>query len=148
VAGIQEIDDWVRQLVTPPLALQSPNYDKLRRLRQLYLSDLGRQVQKDQEQYTEAVKLANGLTPQANARLYARWWDRYQEQDFNLARIERELGVPRDQVVAALKEINQKTGSLDPVLAGLLQPQELPIRSEQWEEVFPQAMSAMRGYQP
>ncbi|MBV9121872.1 MAG: hypothetical protein JO112_00765, partial [Planctomycetes bacterium] len=112
VAGIQEIDDWVRQLVAPPLALQSPDYDQLRRLRQLYLSDLGRQVQKDQEQYTEAVKLTNGLTPQANARLYARWWDRYQEQDFDLARIEREVGVPRDQVVAALKEINQKTGSL------------------------------------
>jgi hypothetical protein len=148
VGGIQEIDDWVRRLVAPPLALQSPDYDKLKRLRQLYLSDLRGQVRKDREQYADAVKRANGLTALANARLYARWWDHYQEQDFDLARVERELGVPRARVVAALREFSRKGGALDPILAGLLQPQELPIRSEQWEEVFAQAMLAVRGYQP
>jgi len=146
--GIQDIDEWVRRLVAPPLALQSPDYDKLKRLRQLYLGDLRRQVRKDREQYADAVKRANGLTPLANARLYARWWDRYQEQDLDLARIERELGVPRARVVAALRATSRKAGALDPVLAGLLQDKELPIRSEQWEEVFAQAMSAVRGYQP
>jgi hypothetical protein len=59
----------VRRLVAPPLAIQSPDYEKLKRLRQLYLSGLNGAIDTDNASYAKAIKVANGLTVEANARL-------------------------------------------------------------------------------
>lgn len=148
VEGIRPIDDWVRRLVKPPLALQSPDYEKLKRLRQLYLSDLDGSVKRDNEQYAAAVLRCNGLTLAANARAYRTFWDRYVEEDFGPERVAAEVGITKEQLLAGLGAYTKKTGSVDPILAGLLQTPPLPIRSDQFEEAYPLLQTAIRGYVP
>jgi hypothetical protein len=144
--GIRPINDWVRRLVAPPLALQSPDYERLKRLRQLYLGDLAAAVKRDGDDYAVAVAKTNGLSLAANARAYGQFWARYAETDFDLARIELELGMPREVFLPAFREYAAKTGSLDPIIAGLLQTPPLAVRSEHWEEAFPLAQLAIKGY--
>lgn len=146
--GIQPINDWARRAYRPPLALQSIDYEKYRRLRQLYLSDLQRLIKRDQTEYAEVLLRVNGLTPAANAQAYGRFWDRYVEQDRSPADCARELGVTEEALIGALKGYAKQTGALDPLLAGLVQTPALPIRSEHWEEIFGTAALIVKGAQP
>lgn len=129
--GIQNIDDHARRLFTGDVKLVSPDYDKLKRLRQLYLSDLPGQVRRDQSDYAEKVRLVNGLTPGANAAAFASVWANY-EADLSAADVAREIGCTVEHLTLSLKA---QGANLDPVLAGLLQTPPLPIRREHFEEV-------------
>ena len=155
VDGIQPIKDWVRRLVSNPLELKTPDYDAFKRARQLYTSDLEGKIKGDQLIYATAVSSASGgMTTEKFARAYALFWARYQETDFDVDRIALETGYTKEMVLKGLDGLVKKVGGIDPVVAGLLRAMannhggEIPIRSEQWEEVFPVFMTYMRGAVP
>lgn len=142
VEGIRPIDDWARKVFRAPLKLGSTDYERLKRLRQLYLSNLPRQVKNDQDAYAEALKAANGLTPGENAATFGRVWEDYTETELQIEDVARELGVAVDEITAALKAVAARN-ELDFALVGLLQDPPVPIRREHWEEIYQTAQKTL-----
>lgn len=143
--GLRNIDDWARKTLRLPLSIQSPDYDKIKRFRQLYLSNLQRNFLRDKSDYAAALKECNGLTPEENARNFSRIWERYNDVDLGVSDVARELGCTEVNLLSKLKDYAAKTGSLDPVLAGLLAVPPVPIRREHMDEVFIIAQGIVRG---
>lgn len=141
--GIQPINDFVRRVYQGPLLLASPDYAKTKRLRQLYLSDLEEQVKDAQAYYAKRLKKLNGLTPEANARAYAKVWDQFVERDLGLEDVCRELNVEKVFFLERLKAYASKGGA-DPVLASLLANPPEPMRREHFEEVYSLAQAIVR----
>lgn len=136
VEVIRPIDDWARKLYRGNIQLQAVDPAKFVRLRQLYLSDLDKHVKRDQDDYADAIKRVNGLTPLANAKAYAAFWDAYQEQPLRLTDAARELGTSEKRLTAAI-ERRVAAGLADPVLTGLIQKPPLTIIRQHWEELQP-----------
>ncbi len=147
VEGIRPLNDWLRRVYTGPIQLTSPDYLKLKRLRQLYLSDLDGQVKRSQRNYAERLLKVNGLTPEANARAYARVWDSYFETDLGIEDVCRELNVKKEVFMLALKAYAGKGGA-DPILTGLLANPPERIRREHFEEAFAIGQTMIRGTKP
>ena len=147
VEGIRSINDWGRRAYTGALQLQSVDYERLKRLRRLYLSDLDRHVKRDREDYAEALLSVNGLTPGLNAKAFAAVWQQHLDADVSLDDAAKELGTTAERFTAALKAYHRRTGQLDPVLAGYLADPPLPARREHLEEVFGQAALIVQGKQ-
>lgn len=145
---IRPIDDWSRKLYRGAIKLQSPDYAKSVRLRQLYLSDLDGQVSRDQADYARAIARCNGLSPAENARGYARAFDAYLERDLTPGDVAREIGVTEAMLLDGLKKYAATAGQLDPVLAGLIQTPPVPVRREHAEEAVPLLYLALKGYVP
>lgn len=145
--GIQPIDCWARKLYTGRIQLQSTDYAKYVRLKQLYLSDLDGRIRKDQADYADALKACNGLTPAENARAYGTVWDRYQEQLVSVADVARETGYAERHVLAAIEKHVAK-GLADPVLTGLVQTPPIPVQRQHYEEIQPILYSILGGYKP
>lgn len=143
--GLRPIDDYARKLYRGSIKLVSPDYDRYLRLRQLYLSDLDRWLARDRADYSDALLRVSGMKPAELARGYARAWDAYAEADLLPADVARELGVPEKQMVESLKKYAASAGSLDPVLAAVIQDPPLPMRREHWEEVYGAAHGLLQG---
>ena len=146
--GIRPIDDVARRLYRGAIALQSPDPFKLRRLRQLYLSDLPKYETRDRQDFAEAVKACNGLGVEENAKVFGATWKRYQDDSVTVATAELELGIESGKLVPALKVYSVATGSLDPVLAFFIQNPPLPVRRDHFEESFGLLQAAVKGYKP
>lgn len=143
VPGIQPVDDWSRKVYTGDIQLGSPDYDRLRRLRQLYLSDLGRSIKRDQADYSEALTRLNGLTSQANATAFARVHSAYADADVTAAMFAADMGVKPGAFKAAMLEY-AKRKPLDPLLLGMV-ARDIPLRREHAEELFSVAQLIMAG---
>lgn len=141
--GIRPIRDWMREVYRDNLRLVSPDYAKLKRLRQLYLSDLERSIKRDQSDYAETLLALNGLTPAANAKAFAAAHHRYAGEDRGVEEVARECGVTAAKLTEALKAY-AAAQPLDPVLAGLLLNPPVSIRAEHFEEIFPVLMGILR----
>lgn len=129
--GLRPIDDWARKTFTGPVKLASYDYEKYKRLKRLYLSDLPGQLKIDQEAYARALKKVNGLTPEANARNYANQWRKYADTSLGLEETAVELGVDVKVWKEAL--VKYSSGKLvNPLLAGLLADPPARIRREHW----------------
>jgi hypothetical protein len=141
--GIQPINDWGRNLYVGDVRLGSPDYDRLKRLRQLYLSDLNRSITRDQKDYADALKTLNSLTPAANATAFARVHREYEQADLSAAQFAAELGVPEEKFKMAMTDY-AKTKPLDPLLLGLV-VRGLPLRREHAEELYSVAHLILGG---
>lgn len=150
--GLQPIDDWARTTYRGTVELGSTDYDKLKRLKQLYLSDLESKLKRDKADYAAVLKQVNGLTPPENARVYAALWERHAERKLTLSDVAREIGVPEKILVFALKiyalEAKAKGSGLDPVLAGFLQSPPVAARREHIEEIFALLLGVVEGARP
>lgn len=146
VPGIQPIDDWARRLYTGPIKLNVTDAQKYLRLKQLYLSDLNKFIKRDQSDYADTLKSLNGLTPAENAKGYAAYWDRYNEEQVDVDRAAKELGTTAKYLTDCIKSQAQ-TGLFDAVLAGYIQQPPLTIQRSHFEEVQPIIWKAM-GYRP
>lgn len=140
--GLRPINDWARRIYTPPFSLDSVDYAKQKRLRQIYLGDLKGKLEQGNSGFARVLLSVNGLTPPQNAKAFAAAWDGYAEDDRGIEETAREVGLPAEQWAARLKAAAAAGKALDPVLAALVQG--LPVRAEFWEEVFPQAMQIAR----
>jgi hypothetical protein len=115
------------------LSLGSPDYEKYRRLKQLYLSDLSGRIEADQKQYAAAVFKCNGMTSQANATAVGKIWTTYLDQDITAKVLAAEYGCTEAHLVKSLKAIGPK---IDPVFAGLIAVPPQGLRREWVEEAF------------
>lgn len=133
--GLQGIDDWSRRVLQNPLGLQSVDYDKYKRLKQLYLSDLEGQLAEDNAAYAKALKRCNGLTPAANAKAYADFFAWY-ERDYAAKDIAKLVGCTEDGLLKAVRASAAATGYTDLVMAGLLADPPVSLRWEHVEELM------------
>lgn len=145
VEGIRPINDYARRIFRNQIQLQSVDYEKFVRLRQLYLSDLEGQVKRDQEEYGRILFKTNGLTPPLNARLYGKVFEGYTEADLGPAEVAAELGVTEQRFMTALKRYASRTGNLNPIIVGLLQQPPVPIRRDHFEEVYTDLQAILKG---
>lgn len=136
--GLRPVNNWMKAIYEPPFSLDSIDYRTQKRLRVVYLGEMGKLIDDQNRSYAEVLKGLNGLTPAANARAYADSWDAYELADRDMDAVARELGVEPKLWRERLKRAATANRSLDPVLAALYQG--LPLRFEHLEEVFPVAM--------
>ena len=146
-AGLQNIHGWVRNLVRPPLALQSPDYARLKVLKSQYLRLIDPFLAADRLRHATAVYECNGLDPQSNARLFGQAWMRYADTPLDLEAAARELGVSKETFRKALFGYNGATGASDTVLSMYLRPEkdQEGIPREQWLEAYPVAQLVIKG---
>lgn len=145
--GLQPIDDFARKLYQTPIQLRSPDYAKLKRLRQLYLTDLPGKLAVDNAVYASAVHACNGMTPAENARAVGRLWEEYIDAPVTPAKAAAELGVTEEMLVAKVKAYAAANTLFDPLIAGFAKSPAIPMRREHLAEVFPQLVKIV-GTQP
>lgn len=148
--GVQAVDGWVRNLIQPPLALQSPDYRKLRELRQQYLRRLVPYIERDRAAYAAAVIECTGLDAKTFQAAYAAEWERYEDARVDAAWAARDLGLTEKVFVGHLSAYLKATGNLDPVLSVFLLTgtRRRTIAMRQWEEAFPIARQLSKGSRP
>lgn len=148
--GLRPIDDWARRTFAdrppPNVKLVSPDYAKLKRLRQLYLSDLPTQLKRDQEDYALAVKKVNGLTTKANAQAYAAVWRTY-EQSLTLEQQAQELGADAKVWRTALERYDATIKPSNHVLTSTLL-QGGKIKRGHWVEHYALSQTILKGVKP
>jgi len=141
VEGLRPINDFARTLFRDRGQLRSLSYDKIKRLRQVYLSDLPGQLDLDVAYYAAAVRKCNGLDVVDNSRLFASAWADY-ESDLGLEEIAWEVGVGVEVLKQKLApyivdDPGAPGGKLfDPVVGGLLQNPPIRMRREHFEETY------------
>jgi hypothetical protein len=146
---LQPIDDYARRIFTGAIKLESSDYEKFRRLRQLYLSDLDGQVKADNGYYASRLLALNGLKPGDNAKGYEAAWNAYAETDLTPETAALELGCTEKRLLAALAAYAAPPSApADPVLISLLQTPPVPVRREQWEEDFGKMQDILQGTHP
>jgi hypothetical protein len=158
VDGVRPIDDWVRRATAPPLSLRVKDPVAARRHAQLYGEGLEDAVAADQAVYRRAVWRStctpgkqDGLSTKEFNKIYRQFWSEYDQGEYGLDEIALMTGLDRKAVLYALDGLVRKTGSTDPVLAGLLralakEEKDVGIRSEMFEEIFPTLMLSLKGY--
>lgn len=142
IEGFRPIDDWVRDLYSGDLELRSPDYEKYKKNRQLYATDLKGQLAADNASYAAAVHACNGLDVAANARLMGEVWETYVEFDVTPAKAAAELGCEEPKLLAAVelyaqREAGPGKGVIDPVISAFKKKPPRPIRREWFEETYP-----------
>lgn len=142
-AGMQPIDGWLRNLVQAPLALQSPDYEVLKDLRQKYLRDMANPQEDDRRLYTRSLKEATGLNPKQYSEAYGEFWSRYEDERVDADRAAVELGTTKQSLLAAIDGYIRKTGSVDTVLSVLLRGGTIGRR--QFEEAYGTGQLVLRG---
>lgn len=148
--GLKEIDDWTRNLLTPPpLALQSPDRKVFLDLRRKYLRHLEPHLDADRAKYVRALAEANGMTPREFAAAVGKFWLEYDNTPVGPRRAAAELGVTPEVLTAALEHRLKTRGDADLVLGDYLLPAErqkgIPI--DQWREAYPLAQQFLAEHQ-
>lgn len=144
--GLKDIDDWTRNLIQPPLTLQSVDYKELRRLRQQYAKHLEPFLDRDRLGFEASVKEATGWTSKEYAKAYADFWSAFEDAKVDLAWAARDLGVSEKEFRAAL-DAQAKAGIADPVLSVFLLagPRRRTIGIRTWLEVYATAATIVYG---
>lgn len=145
VEGLRPIDDWARSVYQGELQLTSPDYDKYKRLKQLYLSDLPGKMEDDIRIFAKAVFRTNGLTVKDNASAYRAVWQAYADTPLGIEQQAFELGTTAEAWKKAIVAYGA-LGNRDPQIVGRLR--RPTIRREHWEEIYPLAQTVVRGLEP
>lgn len=142
--GLQDVDDWVRNF-PPELDILAgdrsgkkfTDYEDVKRLRQQYARKLDPFLKQDRERYATALNEITGLKPEKYAGEFARAWSQAADAVVDLDYAARELGVPPETIVAAVRH-QVALGKADPVLAQFALPavkrKGLPLSS--WREAY------------
>lgn len=101
--GLQDISEWSRGLLNPPLELRDPDYKRARELRQQYLRKLEPFLSKDRAVFEDAVKETTGLTSKVYLQKYAdAWWD-YENRKVTAEIAARDIGVTAGELQRKLE---------------------------------------------
>lgn len=150
--GLQDIDEYVRNLLTPPpgFNLQTAEYKKAKELRQQYLRTLGPFLTADRARYAAALLAITGMKPQEYAAAYGEVWTLLCEPRIDLEWAAADLFVTPEALALAIDRNIRVTGATNTVLAGFLRPGrgKRPIQLRQWFEQIPTAQLYLRGLVP
>lgn len=135
VEGLRNIDDFARKLFRQPVFLRSFDYNTLKNLEQVYLTDLTGQLAKDNAYFAEKVKECNGLTVAENARVFASVYEQH-EASVDASHAAAELGCDERALLARVREYAATNAVIDPVIAAYAQTPPLTIRREHFEETY------------
>lgn len=129
-AGLRPFNDVVSRLVKgDKLKLVDPDKERVIRLEEFYLTQLAKRIDRDSEQYADAVEACNGLKTQPNAKAFESLIYGYFEARVDLAAAARELGI--EKIEAALQR--SLNGTLTAILAGE------SVARDAWEEAYHEA---------
>lgn len=145
VEGLRPIKDWSRQVFNGPLKLSSPDLDKARRIKQLYLGEIQEKWADDVAGFTKVLKRCNGLTPEANAKAVGRVWEAYQERNVLPADAAAEFGMKEADYLAVLRTAFRANPLADPVLASHLANPPVAIRQDDFEQLMPLVAPTVLG---
>lgn len=152
---LKPVDEWVRRTFVKDgvFLLQDPDKKTLLELRRQYMSDLGRMLKRDQEDYVDATARATrsrenpaGLSPAKVTRFYGEAWNRYVEAPVTLRKAARELGVGPEAFLRRLKLYHQAEGGIDLVLQAFLDGK--PVTRLEWESTYALAQTVTLGLLP
>lgn len=153
--GLQEIDGWTRNLLNPPLKLNSADYLEQRKRQQQYLRKLEPFLEDDRRRFSRAVLEATGLLAKDYATAYAAQWERYEDAKVDAAWAARDLGLDpktfKKKLLEYLKAYeHDPPAALDLVVSAFLHegPRARAIGIRQWEEAYPLALQAVKGTLP
>ena len=154
--GLQPIDDWARTFYANPpgdAKLNSPDYDRLKRLKRLYLTPLEDDFESDQVVYARALLRLTGWKPAEAAKAYGEAWKQYADTSVGGEQFALELGVTYEHMIDAFRWYVRPVakgggGSQDPVIVGFLKKPEFAARREYIEEAYVLAQQAIQGYKP
>lgn len=155
---LKDVDDWARDTFKQggPLSLTDPDKRVALELESEYLRDINKLLKKDRGDYADAIKEATtsklnpkGLTCAEFAEQYSDAWDRYGKIRVTPDIAARELGVPKQKLIAGIRahasKINRGQGDL--VLSTWL-VNDRGIKRTTWEDTYALAMSLSLGLSP
>ncbi len=130
--GLRPVANDQRQLVREPLEARFERPEHAERFAAFYLTHLDKRLQRDRDDYAEAVALCtSGRTSRDIASLLGQMIAAYADQPVTTTVAAVELGVNEQQLGNALR------GSYDPVLLALTQA--IAVQRQQWEASFAEA---------
>lgn len=144
--GLQDVDGWVKNLLTAPLDLRSPDYEKYRELRREYARDMQEKIKHDRALYETAVKQATGLDSQEYSAAYSALWESYENATVDLTRAAADLGVTVEKLRGAIeRQVKANYGNTVMSVLLLDNPRinRIPIRV--WEDEYPNAQLLLKG---
>lgn len=144
-AGINPVDGWARGLFQGNIRLQSPDYAKLKELRQKYLRDLDGAIEDSRRVYTRAIAATAGMKPAELGVVYGEAFARY-DGPVDLTRAAADVGLAPAALKTALEQYVKQTGGLDFVLTALMVGKR--VRPDQYHEVFATLATIAKGYVP
>jgi hypothetical protein len=140
--GIRPFKPLPQQMIVDLIDIVSPSEKRARELRELYVTNVSDFIEADQLVYSKAVKAAtktawsDGLSIEANASRYGRYYNQYAEDRVTPQTAAQECGVPVKALLPILAYAQN-----DPHLLGLSKDRPLfTVRREHWEKSFQQAM--------
>jgi hypothetical protein len=157
IEGLRPLNDYGRKFYSVDAKfggalLTSPDYERVKRLKRLYLGPLQEAYDADQLVYQKALirLLGAGWTPQRIARTHARIVDEYAETPVSGTQLAVELGCTQEEMLRAFEKVALVKGAnVDPVLEGYLRkPKEFTARREHVEEAWPVLALAVKGLSP
>lgn len=159
--GLQDLDDWVRNLQqpppVPPLSLLvgnkanpgdlKPAVDEALRYRRQYGRSLVPAVEMGRQRYAIALAEVTGMKPEQYAQAYGQVWHQLCEPKIDSTWAARDLGCSETELIGVIDKQVKQAGGTDPVLAGFLKPKDKqkPIALRQWLITYPLAQKALRG---
>jgi hypothetical protein len=146
--GLRSIDDWARRTLRLPLGVATKDYDEIVRLRRQYTSNLDRQLRKDREVFSEAVRDCVQMTVPELSRAYNRLYEGYWLRDVTVAQAARELGVTEERLIEAVKDYGKRYKTLPAVLAPFVADPPGTVRVEHWEEYQSVVNEIVGTYRP
>lgn len=154
--GLQDVDEWARSLLNPPLKLNTPDYKKYVELREQYLRSLTAAIKRDRATYEDAIKEATGLESKEDSKRYAEFWELYEDARVGADKAARDMGIEtkelRERLLAYVKENEAEyyTTRLNLVAAAFIPegPKAKTIPVHQYEEVIPILYRAAYKKQP
>lgn len=144
-SGINPVDGWARNLFTGDLRLQSPDYEKLKELRQKYLRDLESPIEDSRRIYARAIAQATGgMKAMELSSAYGQAFANY-DTPVSLERAARDAGLTPEDFQNRIKTYLLKTGSVDTVVAGFLGKRKGGIPPVQYHEAIPIIQNILFG---
>ncbi len=152
--GLQDIDEWYRNLLNPPLELIVDD-EEAQAQKEQYLRDHKGFLVEDRARFERAVKTATGLDAKKYAAAYYEEFSRYEDAKVTTAWAAKDFGMTEEEFrgrlllyIKASSVKGSKTPPLvDNVLSGFVhegaRARPVPIKS--WEESIPEAYRVMRA---
>lgn len=145
VEGLRPLNDYGRKLFSAPAQLVTYDEEKFRRLEQLYLVPMQRDLDRDVQVYRDALMDLNGVswTPARNSVAMKRAWKMWHDDDVTPEIAAREIGgITAEQLIAKMKKYSLPVdkGGLGQVVPNVMlayfHEKPLPILREHFEEVY------------